>query len=947
MCALVYQLLWTRWLGLIVGHFATATATVVTAFMAGLALGTWALGRRAARLSPAAALRLYAGLEAGLAAFAALTPLLLATSSPVVPALARAAADPAVRALLCFGVLLPPTIMMGGTLPAVVQAMSATAPARLGPLYALNTIGGASGPLLAAFVLLPALGLRRSAWLAAAINAIVAALAWRLARRLSDAPPAPAGESPAPSPGAASPAADPAGRAGTASDPALRGATARPPAAAKSATAPAPVHQAAGPPDPPGDDLPSPPPRWLPYVLAGAGGFLALGFEIALTRQFVLTITGGSVYGFAVILSSYLIGIALGAWLVKRRPPATAAGALGGFALAQGVAWLFAATTPFWDAIPPLLVRVWWNPLPFWMLTLFNFSVVLALVLLLTTASGFALPALVGALPGRDAAAVGRLFAANTVGAVLGSSLTGFVFLVRLGLANTLLALGALALLTGLAAWLASRPRRDTALLVWAALPAILGAGVAVLASGRPPLLVLGLLGLLPAAAVAALAARGDPAEGPALRALIPAPFLLLLPFAVPPPDAGIMNAGMYNRPHGFRPGEGASPSSTAEEAAQKLGRIIYQKDSLTARIAVRAINTMEMSFVVNGKPDGSTSLVDMYTQIFMAHLPALMHPRPRRVLVIGCGTGTTTGSLTLHPEIEEIHLCEIEPAQIEVARIFGRHNHHGVDHPRVRLHLDDARHWLMTDDTKYDLIVSEPSNLWVSGMVNLFTAEFYAEVRRHLNPGGVFFQWIHYYRVGMDDVKGMLATHTREFPETLFWLHEYGDAFLLSRADGGAAIEIRDWERRLAQPRIAEDLKRIRIEGLETLSFLLWGPEDIRRWRGDAPVCTDDRPYLEFTTPMIRYSPQDVQDMRRKMQFFGPVTPIPINGETADLRRRLADGWYERGSFARALAEYRRALELNPRLKAARDRAEKLALLMSTAAAPASPSPLRESFTR
>ncbi len=918
MCALIYQLLWTRWLGLIVGNFATATATVVTAFMAGLALGNWLVGRVAGRLGPARALRFYAGLEAALALLAALSPLLLSSASPVVPMLAAASTNPVVRALLCFGLILPPTILMGGTLPVVVQAMRATSPGRLGTLYAVNTIGGAAGPLVAAFLLLPLLGLMTTAWVTAAINLAVAAVAFRLAAGLPEEAP-PDSPDPAPPPPIA-PAPSPA-----------RG--------AKAPTSPAaPVPSAAEP--------PAPIPRWHPYVLAGAGGFLALGFEIALTRQFVLTITGGSVYGFAVILSSYLIGIALGAWLVKRRPPRDARGALRAFALTQVVAWAFAASTPFWDALPPLLVRVWWNPLPFGLLMLFDFAVILALVLVLTTASGFALPALLAALPETGAAAVGRLFAANTVGAVLGSALTGFVFLLHLGLANTLLALGALSLLVAAAAWLAAAPRREISLAVWAVLPVFLGGGISLLSHDRSVWLVLTLLGVLPAAGLAVLATGYGRAERATLMALIPVPFLLLLPFAVPPPDIAVMNAGMYNRPHGFKTGNPDQPVASAEEAAAKLGKIIFEKDSLTARIAVRAINAMEMSFVVNGKPDGSTSLVDMYTQIFMAHLPALMHPRPKRVLVIGCGTGTTSGSLTLHPEIEEIHLCEIEPAQIEVARIFGRHNYNAVDHRKVTVHLDDARHWLMTDPRKYDIIVSEPSNLWVSGMVNLFTKEFYESVRQHLNPGGVFFQWIHYYRVAPDDVKGMLATHTSVFPETLFWIHEYGDAFLLSRADG-PAIDVQDWDRRLKLPAIVEDLKRIRVAGLETLHFLLWGPEDIRSYCANARICTDDKPFLEFTTPTIRYSPQDVQDMRRKMQFFGPVQPIPLKQESADLRARLADGYYDRGSFARALAEYRRALALNPRLKHAKERAEKLDALMHQPATPVPTEPLQESFTR
>src|SRR5947207_141023 len=140
-CALVYQLVWTRWLGLIVGNFATATATVITAFMGGLALGNWWLGRLAGRRSPRAALRLYAVLEAALAVLAALSPLLFSSGSPLSPALAGMTGGWGGRAAVSLLILLPPTMLMGGTLPAIVQALAASAPAALGPLYALNTVG--------------------------------------------------------------------------------------------------------------------------------------------------------------------------------------------------------------------------------------------------------------------------------------------------------------------------------------------------------------------------------------------------------------------------------------------------------------------------------------------------------------------------------------------------------------------------------------------------------------------------------------------------------------------------------------------------------------------------------------------------------------------------------------------------------------------------------------
>ncbi len=831
MCALIYQLLWTRWLGLLVGNFATATATVVTVFMAGLALGNWLIGRISVTRSPKAALMLYAVLEIGLTALAALSPALFSSTSPWFPWLAAASEDPLLRAFLCFLVLLPPTILMGGTLPALVQTLSATAPRALGPLYAFNTLGGACGPVLAAFILMPELGLKVTLFLTCALNAGVAATAFWIAWRW-----------PALSPlTLPSPPFGGRGNKGEGESP--------PPTLSPSGG------EGKGEGDlPPGRALPA----WVPYALGAFSGFLALAFEIALTRAFVLMITGGSVYGFALILTSYLLGLALGASLVRRWPPQSASGALMVFAVAQGVVWLFSLTTPFWDLLPPLLVRFWWLALPFWTLQLFNFLVILSLTLVLTTAFGYTLPALAAALPKPSSASIGRLFAANMIGAVIGAPLAGFVLLPsRLELSGTLLVLGSLALLAAAVTAAAARPRHMLAI-------------------------------------------------------LIPVPFLVALSFVLPPPDKSVMNAGMYNRPHGFKPG-GIKGNVTPIEGAHRMGKIIYQKDSLTGRIAVRAVSQMEMSFVVNGKPDGSTSKVDMYTQILMAHLPALIHPAPKRVLVIGLGTGTTTGCLTLHPEVEEIHVVEIEPAQVAVSRYFRHHNYNVVNNLKVHFHLDDARHFLLTDESTYDMIVSEPSNLWVSGMVNLFTKEFYESVRQHLNPGGVFFQWIHYYRVAPQDTKGMLRTFQSVFPHTMFWIHQYGDAFLMGRIEG-IAVDMDDWERRLASPALTQDLKRIQISPpAEILSFFLWGPKDIERYASGAVVITDDFPYPEFTTPRLRYMPQETKRLRVRMKLFGPLDPMPLKHESTERRLQLGDWFMGRGSLARAKAEYRQALAINP----------------------------------
>ena len=181
-CGLVYEVVWTRWLGLVAGSFPVATATAVTVFMAGMALGYSVFGRLAEGRSPRDALRLYALLEAGIALLGALSPLLFGAGSWLYGFLAAVSPLPVARAAAAGLLLFLPAMLMGGTLPAVVVALGAGRSRRLGILYALNTGGAAAGPLIAAFLLMPAFGLAATAFTAAATNALIAAVAFRLAR---------------------------------------------------------------------------------------------------------------------------------------------------------------------------------------------------------------------------------------------------------------------------------------------------------------------------------------------------------------------------------------------------------------------------------------------------------------------------------------------------------------------------------------------------------------------------------------------------------------------------------------------------------------------------------------------------------------------------------------------------------------------------------------------
>jgi len=828
MCSLVYQILWIRWLGLALGNFTTATTTVIAVFMAGLAIGNLVFGRVAARIRPEAGLKLYAAMEGTLAGLATLSTLLLSSWSPITRTVTAFSAGLPSLLAACAVLLLPPTVLMGGTLPVLVRALSAGSPPSLGRLYAVNTFGGMLGPVLAAFVLIPALGLTLTMWSACAVNAVAAYAAYRLSR------------------------GRPVVEAGGENKPGG---------------------------SPPVPEIPGGYPSYLAYVLAFASGFLSLALEIALTRQVILTVTGGSVYGLSLVLSAYLGGMALGAWLVRRYPPRGPRAALAAFAAAQAVVWVFVLTTPVWDRIPAFMVPFWLTHMPFGLRMLADFALIFFLLVLGATALGYALPALAGLLGG-SAGQIGVLFGANTFGSVAGTVLGGFVLLPTLGLHLTLMGLGSLAIL--LAA----------------------SAGVIVLAGPARP-------------ARFWIAATGDRKAG-VRQALLAAagPLFAVLALACPEPDRINMSLGLYNRPELYPSGmHTSSPNHRA-----RRGLIAFQQDGPTGRIAVWESDPPRlMSFLVNGKPDGSNGLSDLYTQIGSVHFAALSHPAPHRALVIGLGTGISAGSLARHREVGEIRVLEIEPAMLAVARLFREHNGGVLDDPKVRVSLDDARHFLEIDDSRWDLVFSEPSNLFVSGMVNLYTVEFYRAVRRRLAPGGMFLQWIHYYQMHPADVRGALNTFRSVFPETTYWINPFGDSFALG-SDGRQAIDVGDWMRRVSRPEIAEDLGRIGLtKPIDILGFFLWGPGDLERYAGGAAVCTDDFPFLEFTAPRTRWSKTEPLDVRLAMQAFGPLDPVPLSRETAALRVRLGDLFRARHSVERSKAEYRRALELDPGSRTAR----------------------------
>ena len=158
-------------------------------------------------------------------------------------------------------------------------------------------------------------------------------------------------------------------------------------------------------------------------------------------------------------------------------------------------------------------------------------------------------------------------------------------------------------------------------------------------------------------------------------------------------------------------------------------------------------------------------------TRRLVAHVPMLLHPEPRRVLVIGWGAGATVAAAALHPAVESIECVEIEPAVYEAAPLFAELGGGLVDEPRFESSFRDGRNHLLRARETWDVIVSEPSNPGVSGVSNLFTREFYEVVHSRLAPGGVFGQWFHYDHLDAFDVRVEMKTFFTVFPHASLWL--------------------------------------------------------------------------------------------------------------------------------------------------------------------------------
>jgi spermidine synthase len=282
---------------------------------------------------------------------------------------------------------------------------------------------------------------------------------------------------------------------------------------------------------------------------------------------------------------------------------------------------------------------------------------------------------------------------------------------------------------------------------------------------------------------------------------------------------------------------------------------VIYVGEGMNSSMAVSRLPNGVLNYHNAGKIQASSEPQDMRLQRMLGHLTTLVPEHPRSVLVIGCGAGVTAGAVSINPQVERITIAEIESLVPQVvSKYFSAYNYDVVRNPKVRVELDDARHYLLTTREKFDAITSDPFDPWVKGAATLYTKEFFETVRDHLNPGGVVTVFVQLYQSSTDAVKSEIATFLQVFPNGFVLGNTYDgagyDLVLLGGIERGP-IDLDEIERRLRTPefaRVAQSLREIGFYSAVDLfsTFAAHGPQ-LKGWLQDAPINRDRNLRLQY----------------------------------------------------------------------------------------------------
>jgi spermidine synthase len=848
---LIYESVWSRYLGLFVGHSAYAQIIVLVIFLGGMSLGAHLAGKWSDRWrSPLlwyAAVEFIVGFLAAVFhdAFLGVTHWAYDSIFPSLGGTSLLIVKWTIASLL----ILPQSILLGATFPlmsagVIRMAGAHGAPGRLlSLLYFANSIGAAAGVLLAGFILVELVGLPGALLVAGFLNMFAAIIVGLLARL---------------------------------HDRRLAALSAPFPADAV-AESRAPITEGGG-------LLP----EWRPLLIVAFGTAVAsFIYEIAWIRMLSLVL-GSATHSFEIMLSAFILGLALGALWVRNRADRLADPVrfLGIVQWAMGV--LAIATLPLYIAsfewLSSIIRTVQPNENGYRAFLVVRYLIALAVMLPATFCAGMTLPLITRVLmrgtqtAGAGERAIGAVYAVNTLGSILGVIVAGLLLMPVLGL-KKLLVFGAI-IDIALGVWLVVLGRRSSTL------GRLSGAE-----SGEPrrwrfapvPTIALPVIATIAVIAIVAAVAKFN---------------LVRL-------TSGVYRHGVVERPG--------------------LYTFPFYKDGRTATVSVRRSIDGYLTLSTNGKPDASMEAEwmdttgkytaprelrrDAATQLLLPVIALAHAPRAANAAVIGHGSGMSSHVLLGSPHLKEVVTIEIEPEMIEASRNFRPANRRVFDDKRSTFVIDDARSYLAATSRRFDLILSEPSNPWVSGVSGLFTQEFYERVKRQLAPNGVFGQWLHLY-----ELSDGLATSVIAAIDTVFGSYEVfftsNSDILIVAADG--ELPAPHWNV-VEYAGLAEDLKYVVPFTREAFEALRLGGRDVLH----PMVLSHGAPNSDFY-PVLDLGAERMRFMHRDADGYTGLSEGRFDVVSALSGRRLGFGTL--GATATPDIPRPVALALGARLRAIRD---------------------------
>ncbi len=738
--ALIYEVVWFQLLELVIGSSAVSLGVLLGTFMGGMCLGSLLLPRFVSQ-SPHP-LRVYACMELGIGAIG----LLLLVGMPLIGGVYTSWAGTGVfsivvRSLIAAVCLLPPTLLMGATLPAISRWVETTPNgiSWLGFFYGGNIAGAVVGSLLAGFYLLRVHDSMIATFVAVGINITVALLSLVIAKQ---------------TPYAVEPVTQ-----------------------AETVAAPKGVK--------------------MVYVSIALSGLTALAAEVIWTRILSL-LFGATVYAFSLILAVFLIGLGIGssvgsALARNTKQPRLALGFCQ-FLLCAGMFWSAYALTqslPYWPVDVTLtndpwiklqidMARALWAVLPPAILWGASFPLALASV------------ATQGQDPGK---LVGSVYAANTVGAIVGSLSASLLLVYLIGTQHS-------------------------------------------------QQLLLGLSALSALLMLAPLAAEDDPEKGKlnvAITALLILAAVGLLAYRVHPVPKELVAYGRF------------LPTRNGQ------GDVFYMGEGLQASVAVSRLPNGTLNYHNAGKVQASSDPADMRLQRMLGHLVTLLPDDQSHFLVIGCGAGVTAGAVSIEPKLVSETIVEIEPlVPSVVSKHFGEHNYNVVTNPKVHIEIDDGRHFVITTKQKFDGITSDPLDPWVKGAAMLYTREFFEAAKAHLNPGGVVTLFVQMYESNEAAVKSEVATFFEAFPHGAVFANNIqgtGYDLVLVGFKDDRPIDVNRFTERLNSPeygQVAQSLREIGFySAVDILATFAGRPNDLKSWLADAAINRDRNLRLQYLAGM------------------------------------------------------------------------------------------------